>query len=71
MFGELDRMFNELFQGFGDMPYYSEPSQPADDGGMRKSEEDLLPEEKLRQENTPEKKPAETKSPSKKQSIRI
>ncbi len=71
MFEEFDRMFNELFQGFGDMPYYTEPRQPADDGGMRKSEEDLLPEEKLRQENTPEKKPADVKSPSKKQSIRI
>lgn len=71
VFEELDRMFNDLFQGFGDMPSYREPRQPADDGGMRKSEEDLLPEEKLRQENMPEKKPAATKPPSKKQSIRI
>ncbi|MCC6413712.1 MAG: hypothetical protein IT270_18840 [Saprospiraceae bacterium] len=71
MFDEFDRMFNDLFQGFGDMPYFGEPRQPADDGGMRKSEEELLPEEKLRQENTPEKKPAESKSQAKKQSIRI
>lgn len=74
MFEDFDRMFNDLFQGFGDIPGYRKPRQPADDGGMRRSEEDLLPEEKLRQEDTtPQsgKKPAESKSQVKKQSIRI
>ncbi len=72
---ELDRMFNELFKGFGDIPGYSDqPRKPADDGEMHQSDDDLLPEEKLRHEKTepsPGKKPKETPKPAKKQSIRI
>jgi hypothetical protein len=74
-FQEFDRMFDDFFQGFGGMPGFDDsPRQPADDGGMRQSEDDLLPEEKLRQQEfdtAQPKKPATTKPATKKQSIRI